>query len=153
MADDQTTAPEKGEESTDEQQAEVPPEVRAALKKANKEAETLRLRLREFEDQNKTELEKATSRATEASEKLTKTETENLRLRTALSKSLPLELADRLRGDSAEEMAADADRLLALVAPSRPGPPNGGFDPGARDSAPPDGSDMNRSIRQALGRA
>lgn len=152
MADDPTPEPEKGEDATDDQQ-QVPPQVQAALKKANKEAETLRLRLREFEDQNKTELEKATSRATEASEKLTKTETENLRLRTALSKSLPLELADRLRGDSAEEMAADADRLLALVAPSRPGPPNGGFDPGARDTAPEPGGDMNRQIRQALGRA
>ena len=152
-------------------QGETPPEpqttdadgLKSALEKERtraKEAEKrikelgdIETRLREYEDRDKSELEKISARYKEADEKVGGLTTENLRLRTALSKSLPLELADRLRGDSAEEMAADADRLLALVAPQRSGPPHGGFDPGARDAAPPDGGDMNRSIRQALGRA
>ncbi len=39
----------------------------------------------------------------------------SLRLRVATSKGLPLELVDRLRGESEEEIAKDADGLLALV--------------------------------------
>lgn len=37
----------------------------------------------------------------------------------AASKSLPAGLAERLRGNSREELEADADALLALVAPAK----------------------------------
>ena len=47
-----------------------------------------------------------------------KTAAENLRLRVAIEKKLPAELIDRLRGGTQEEMAADADKLLELVAPT-----------------------------------
>lgn len=39
----------------------------------------------------------------------------SLRLRVATSKGLPLELVERLRGETEEEIAKDADELLALV--------------------------------------
>lgn len=61
---------------------------------------------------------------------------ENLRLKVSAEKKLPAELADRLRGATAEELAADADRLLALIKPGGgPGvpPPGGGSTPAKLD--------------------
>jgi predicted RNase H-like nuclease (RuvC/YqgF family) len=60
---------------------------------------------------------------------LTNERAEKQRLQVATSKKLPPELADRLRGDTPEELSADADRLLALLKPiDGPGvpPPAGG---------------------------
>lgn len=53
------------------------------------------------------------------------------RMRVAMAKGLPAELADRLQGKTAEELEADADKLLALVKSNpanTPGvpPPSGG---------------------------
>jgi hypothetical protein len=123
---------------------DVPSEVKAALRKANKEAETLRLRLKEFEDRDKTEAQKLEERASAAESRLGPVEQENARLRVALAKGLPADLVDRLRGGSEQELAADADKLLELVGQQASG---GSFDGGARRTAPPAG-DMNSLIRQ-----
>lgn len=53
------------------------------------------------------------------------------RMRVAMAKGLPAELADRLQGETAVELEADADKLLALVKSTpanTPGvpPPSGG---------------------------
>jgi predicted RNase H-like nuclease (RuvC/YqgF family) len=67
---------------------------------------------------------------------LTKERATNMRLKVASDKKLPAELADRLIGSTAEELAADADRLLAFLKPaSGPGvpPPGGGGKPAALD--------------------
>ena len=47
------------------------------------------------------------------------------RLRVATAKGLPVELAERLQGETAKEMEADADKLIALmkVTPGTPGVP------------------------------
>lgn len=57
----------------------------------------------------------------------------NLRLKVATSKSLPAELVDRLRGETEDELTADADSLLSMFAkPAEdkrqgvPPPPRGG---------------------------
>lgn len=79
-ADDQPQpddAPETPAEETPEQTSaeraddegkanDLPPEVKAALRKANKEAETLRRRLKEIEDRDKTETERLNERTTAA---------------------------------------------------------------------------------------
>lgn len=64
---------------------------------------------------------------------------ENLRYRIALEKQIPAELMDRLRGNTKEEMEADADKLLELV---RPTP---GLDGGARE--PVNETNMDSVIR------
>lgn len=55
---------------------------------------------------------------------------EKQRLKIATDKKLPVELASRLIGETEEELAADADRLLALLKPATPTspgvPPSGG---------------------------
>lgn len=63
---------------------------------------------------------------------LTKERAEKQRLQVASAKQLPDDLADRLRGETREELEADADRLLAYLKPkSGPGvpPPSGGGKP------------------------
>jgi hypothetical protein len=42
----------------------------------------------------------------------------NLRLKVASSKGIPADLFDRLRGETEEELAKDADTLLALLKPA-----------------------------------
>ncbi len=65
---------------------------------------------------------------------LTKERHTNQRLQVASAKKLPPELADRLRGDTPEELSADADRLLAFLKPATgPGvPPTGGSGSGGK---------------------
>ncbi len=127
---------------------EVPPEVAAALKKANKEAETLRLKLKEIEDRDKSESERLTERLSEAERRAETAEKAALRFRVGTAKGLPARLTERLQGDNEEEMAADADALLAELNPKNG---VGSFDTGARPSAPAS-PDMNAQLRRMAGR-
>ncbi len=101
-------------------------------------------KLAEIEDRNKTEAQRLEERVTAAESRLGPVEQENARLRVALTKGLPADLVDRLRGGTEHELAADADKLLELVGQQSSG---GSFDGGARRTAPPAG-DMNSLIRQ-----
>lgn len=129
--------------------ASIPPEVERALKKANKEAETLRLKLKQYEDRDKTEAQKLTERAAAAEKQAADAQAELMRYRVAADKKLPAELAARLRGSTPEEMAADADELLTLLntQQQRQTP---SYDGGVRQSARP--TSMNDLIRQTAGR-
>jgi hypothetical protein len=72
-------------------------------------------RLAELEESQKTETQRLSDGL--AAEKAQREQAEQslLRLRVAVAKGLPADLVDRLRGDSEEELSADADSLLALV--------------------------------------
>jgi hypothetical protein len=98
--------------STDTQKQDVPPEVKRALSKANKEAETLRLKLKEYEDRDKTDQQKLEERAVAAEKAAGDAATQLARYRVAVEKGLPAELAARLQGDTPEELSKDADSLL-----------------------------------------
>lgn len=86
--------------------------------KENKDAAS---KLQELEDAKKTETEKLTDRAAKAETRASELESELLRLRVAISKQVPPDLVDRLRGETEEELAADADKLLKLVTPETDG--------------------------------
>lgn len=121
MADDQQ---QQDQQSTDDgqngerqqasesrqQQAEVPPEVKSALRKANKEAETLRLRLKEYEDRDKTEQQKLAERADAAERRAKELEHAALRARIAAEKGVP---ESALSGDDEDALRAKADELIA----------------------------------------
>lgn len=126
--------------------AKIPPEVERALKKANKEAETLRLKLKEFEDRDKTEAQKLAERASAAEGEAATAKQELMRYRIAAKKKLPAELADRLHGATEEEMAEDADKLLEVFG-QRSTP---SYDGGVRKPAPAP-TDMNALIRSKAG--
>lgn len=142
--DDEATPATQPATAKDGERPEVPPEVSRALRQANKEAEKLRLRLKEYEDRDKTEQQKLEERATAAERERDETRTSLLRMRVAVAKQLPSELVDRLRGNTEQELAADADALLSLVGPS--GRPRGDVDQGVRTAAAP--VDMNALIRR-----
>ncbi|MFE4229137.1 hypothetical protein ACFRJ8_14755 [Arthrobacter sp. NPDC056886] len=97
--------------------------LRAALAKANKEAEKNRLRLKEVDDAKLSEIEKAQRDAAEAAQELNKLRTATLRQQVALDAGLPAKWVGRLQGDSEEELRADALEILAdLNKPRKPAP-------------------------------
>lgn len=88
---------------------------------------------------------------TEATERADKAERELARLRVVVDKKVPTEFADRLVGNTAEELAADADKLLAaLSAHAGQAPP----DPGgrAREVLPSGGGDPTSPVGEVDGR-
>lgn len=120
-----------------------------AAKAARAEAATWRSKAREYEKQvndlkgaGQSELERVTSRATAAEQRVSELEAAQLRLEVGIAKGLPLTLVRRLTGSSREEIEADADELLKIAAPGpRPrqiasgdtaGVKNGGQGPGAK---------------------
>lgn len=122
-----------------------------ALKAANKEAETLRLKVKEFEDQGKSELDKAAAKAAEAEQRAAEAEAKALRLEVAAAKGLTPSQAKRLIGSTQEELEADADEILADFAaakkpadslPSKPRPKKGG-------TSDPDPGDLKGKERAA----
>lgn len=90
---------------------------RARAKAAADRATALEAQVREFEDKDKTETERLSSENDRLKQELAPAQMENLKLRVALEKGLPMDLIDRLRGEDAEALAADADELLKLVKP------------------------------------
>ena len=87
--------------------------LRAALAKANKEAEKNRLRLKEVDDAKLSEIEKAQRDAQEAAQELTNLRRDSLRQKVALDAGLPAKWVGRLQGDSEEDLRADALEILA----------------------------------------
>lgn len=94
---------------------------------------------READEATKTEIQKLTEAAAKATAEAEASRLELSRLRVATSKGLPPELASRLQGATDEEMAEDADRLLAVVKPAEPPqpPPPGDADGGPRGTPQP----------------
>jgi hypothetical protein len=72
---------------------------------------------------------------------------EQLPAEVAAAKGLPAEWADRLQGESREELEADADRLRRIVGPTRS---FGNADAG-RGEAPATPVDMNKVLRRMAG--
>ena len=97
--------------------------LRAALAKANKEAEKNRLRLKEVDDAKLSEIERAQRDAAESAQELTSLRRDSLRQKVALDAGLPAKWVGRLQGDSEEELVADAASILAdLNKPRIPAP-------------------------------
>jgi hypothetical protein len=146
MADELTTeavveeaeqATEAAEATTDVEEAKPDAgeldRLRAALAKANKEAEKNRLRLKEVDDAKLSEIEKAQRDAKEAAQELANLRTASLRQKVALDAGLPAKWVGRLIGDSEDELAADAASILADLNKTRKPAPDASQ--GARTSA------------------
>lgn len=107
--------------------------TRKALKDANREAAERRKKLEAYE---KAEAEKAAAELSETERlkkqledtaaKLRAVEIANLKQRTAAAAGLPPELADRLQGETEDDLKADAAALVKLMPPKQPkaGPTN-----------------------------
>ena len=102
--------------------AEPGPVPYARFKEINDEAKTLKQRLDAFEAEQKTAKEKELVEQKKwqdlyenTTKELATEKQNNLRLKVASSKGLPIELVDRLRGETEEEITKDADGLLSLL--------------------------------------
>jgi hypothetical protein len=142
MADETTAEATESSEATQETLAapeptpEVPAEVKNALRKANKEAETLRLKLKEFEDRDKTELQKLQEERDALKAERESLTMAQLRREVADEKGLTPAQAKRLVGSTREELEADADDIAASF-PVKTVPKFGDIGQGARgDGAP-----------------
>jgi chromosome segregation ATPase len=108
--------------------------VRAALKKANAEAAKYRKAAEQADAERKakeqaemTALEKAEARAKELETQLNSERHARLCAEVAAKTGLPAVFADRLKGDTADELEADAKAILELLPkpaakPQSPGP-------------------------------
>lgn len=122
-------------EAPETAKAEIPAEVKRALQKANKEAETLRLKLKEFEDRDKTEAQKLQEERDALKAERDGLYFENLRREVADEKGLTPAQARRLVGSTREELEADADDVIATF-PIKKTPVFGDVGQGSRtDSA------------------
>lgn len=86
---------------------------RKARRDAEKKTTELEARLREIEDKDKPEITRLTEENAQLKSQLASRTSETARYKVALDKKLTATQAKRLVGDTEEELAADADELLA----------------------------------------
>lgn len=86
--------------------------ARDKIRKLNSEAKNLRERAKKADEAEKN--------ATDAAQENSTLKAENLRLKVAIKAQLPAEIAERLRGDTEDELLEDAEKLLTLVGGKRP---------------------------------
>jgi hypothetical protein len=120
--------------------------VLADLAKERRQRQTLEKRLKDIEDRDLTELQRAQKTAKEAETRLAQLEAESLRQRVALKAGIPAEHIHRLHGDTEDALAADAAELAKLLTPKGPKP-----DPSQGSRAGNRPTDMNALLRQAAG--
>jgi len=146
MADEQneSTAVETPTEAQtqDAPQSETPgPVPYERFKEVNERAKAMENRLAQIEADAKARQEKELAEQQKWQElaqarerELKQLQSEQMRMRAASSKNLPLDLADRLRGDTEDEIAEDADRLLSFIQANQPQPQSGpGVPPASRN--------------------
>ena len=93
-------------------------------------------RLKEIEDANLSELQKAQRDADEYRSKLASLQVENARSRIALEKGVPSDLIEFIVGEDEEQMAAKADLLMSRLN-STPSTPKPDFTQGASGTPAP----------------
>lgn len=125
--------------------------VRADLDKTKTTNAELAKQVKAQEDATKTDSEKLTERVTGAETRAEKAEREAARLRVALDKGLTLAQAKRLVGDTEDELAKDADELLATFKGGDNNEPSGSrrgpqerLRSGAAPSAEPEETDPSK---------
>lgn len=91
-----------------------------ASKASAKALEEVQAELKKYQDRDKSAAEKAEEARKQLEDRASQAEAELMRLRVASKKNLPTDLAERLRGETEEELEADADRLSELVKTDKP---------------------------------
>lgn len=105
---------------------------RAAKKAAEKQLNELASKLAEYENRDKTEAQRLVERAEQAERERDALRVESLRARVAISKGLPADLMEFLTAEDEDELAAQAERLMARLASPDPAVPRADADQGAR---------------------
>lgn len=107
---DETTAPEAADDDVPDWRKDFDPDKAAErIRKLSSEAKNLR-------DRAKAAEQKAAG-VDEKDQQISALEAKTLRLDVALDLGLPRQIADRLKGNTREEMLADAEELMQLLNP------------------------------------
>lgn len=112
-----------------------------------REAQEAKARVEEFENAQRSEIEKANAKTTKAEQRAAHAEAKLLRFEIATEKQVPAKLVPLLTGTTREELEAQAALILENAKPADPD-----FDGGTRDPAPPAKSpeDEHNSFISAL---
>lgn len=159
---DEAVRPGADNASTDEPRGDwlstLPATAQDEIRRLRSESKTHRLsarkleqKVKEFEDQNKTEQQRLEERAVTAEGKAQTAEQQLARFKIAAEKGIPPQLVGRLQGSTPEELEADAEQLKQEFGLTDKGPETD-FDAGARRSAAGSPKTMNGLIREAVGR-
>lgn len=164
MSDEDTTV-EEAQEAPDTEQDPVDTEVveeqddsdadesfdaREALKKIrkqNSELKSLRARAKEAE-------QKANQSTEEKDRELSMLRAELLRTKVGAKTGLPEQIVERLKGDTEEEMLADAESFLEVVSPKRPPSqkPAEALRGGGRPAEEPEETDLSKIAERMFDR-
>ena len=110
-------------------------QLRAENAKWRIEAQQRQEKLEEYEESQKSELEKAQTKAQKLEQAKADAEAKLLRFEVAAEKQVPADALDLLTGNTREELEAKADKLLALVKNRTETDETPDFDGGAREPA------------------
>lgn len=150
MAEDTDTPVETAPEATTPDEPFDQARAKEKIEKVNREAASLRARLKELEplakraqeldEAQKTETQRATEALTAAEQRAVAAEAKLMRAEVAAEKGLTAAQAKRLVGGTREELLADADDYLASLPNAAPAPtsrtPVEALRPGALPQAP-----------------
>lgn len=149
MAQEADTAPAEGDKPAEEKvDVEVKPQdgktfdesyvkqLRSEAAKYRTEAQEAKARAQEYEDRDKSELEKLTGKLSKAEQAKADAEARLLRFEIAAEKQIPADALDLLTGTTREELEAKAEKLLELVKSRNESEKTPDFDGGPRDPAP-----------------
>jgi hypothetical protein len=143
MADEATTPAEPGQEpaAATQEPGQEPTgktfdenyvkQLRAENAAARKARQDLEAQLAEFEERDKTALQKAEGKVTKAEQRAAEAEAKLLRYEVATEKQVPAKLVPLLTATSREDLEAQAALILENAKPADPD-----FDGGTRDPAP-----------------
>ena len=153
---EQNPEPEATDEAAEDQQQDQPaseqPESQEDDRDDSWDPERAKRKISKVNSENRTLRERATKAEEKAAsvDDLTRQNTDlstaNLRLEVGYELGLPLSLAKRLQGSTRDEMVADAEALVELVAPKRPGTrrPAEDLRPGGQPDAEPEETDLSK---------
>jgi hypothetical protein len=131
----QNTEPETVEGATQESKtfdADYVRQLRAEAAKHRKEAQEARSKVEQFENRDKSELEKAQTKAQKLEAEKAQAEARLLRYEVATEKNVPAKLVPLLTAATREELEAQAALILETAKPEQ----TPDFDGGAREPAP-----------------
>jgi hypothetical protein len=111
-------------------------ELRSENAAARKARQELEAKLTEYEERDKSELEKLTGKLTKTEQRAAQAEAQLLRFQVAKDKEIPADAVDLLNGNTREDLEASADKILNLVKSRNDSEKTPDFDGGAREPAP-----------------
>lgn len=130
VADGPKPEPEKAQSTPKVPDADYVKALRKEAADNRKALEAASARLREIEDRDKSETEKATARAAESERRAVEAEAKLLRVEVAAKRNFKASAVPLLHGTTREEIEESADALEAFAKANEPTEP--GYDGGAR---------------------